>query len=375
MIYFDNAASTKPDDLVISDFLNKAKECYANPSSIHQLGMEYNFSIERIKTDILNSLKLDNSFDVIFTSGATESNNLAILGYALKNKNKGNHLITSKYEHDSVLNVFKYLETKGFNVTYLDILSNGEIDYNQLKSSINDQTILISIMCVNNELGSVNNLLKISEIINKYPKSFFHSDFAQTLGKEKVDFSLCDMITLSSHKIYGLKGIGCLIKKKKINIDPIILGGGQQNNLRSGTLDFPLISSLNVCIKECVKELDVNYLKVKNVHDYIFDNLEKIDGIKINSKKDWNPYILSFSLINKKASVVVEALSLNNIYVSSTSACNSKSKGASHVLLAFLNDENLAKNSIRLSFSKNNTIEEAKIFIQTLKEILNNIKG
>ena len=375
MIYFDNASSTRPLKECLDAFYVSSSDSFYNPNSIHAPAMKLFNEINRIKENFLKKLKLDSTYEVIFTSGASESNNLAILGYALKNRNRGNKVITCKIEHESVLEVFKYLEKIGFNVTYLNVNQNGEIDINEFKEAIDKNTILVSIMGVNNEVGNVLNITEIKEVIKAYPKCVLHSDLAQTLGKEKFDFSLLDMFTISAHKIYGIKGIGALIKKKKVMLEPLIHGGGQENGLRSGTLDYPSIVSFNVSLNYTIDHFEENYRKVKDLQTYLLNELSKIDEVSINNFKNSCPYIVNFSLKRKKASVVVEALSNKEIYVSSVSACNSKKEGASYVLLALNKSESDAHNSIRLSLSKDNTLEECKIFIEILKEILEKIRG
>ena len=216
MIYFDNASSTKPSETALKVFLETSEKFYFNPNSIHKYGMKEFNEIKHIKDKILSELKLYSTYDVLFTSGATESNNLAIRGYCLKNKGRGNHIITTKIEHESVLNVFKNLEDLGFKVTYLDINSEGKIDIENFKKMMDKDTILVSIMPVNNEVGNALNIKDINEIVKNYPKCVLHCDCAQTLGKYDFNYKLADLITISAHKIYGIKGIGALIKKKKI---------------------------------------------------------------------------------------------------------------------------------------------------------------
>ena len=375
MIYFDNAGSTRVDDRVLDEFILDNKKYYANPSSSHYLGLELSNKIEKIKKEILESLSLSYSlYDVIFTSGTTESNNLAIKGYVEANKNRGNHLITSKVEHPSVLNIFKELEKEGYKVTYLDVDIDGNVDLKTLKEVVGKNTILVSLMGVNNETGTILNLSKVKEIIKDFPKIVFHSDLAQVLGKIDFNYKLFDLMSISGYKVYGIKGIGALIKQKKINLKPQIIGGEQQNNLRSGTLPYPLIASLANAIKLAKLEKKKSYEIVLKIHDYLANELSKIDGIKVNLGKNSSPYILNFSLLHKKASVVSEALSNKEIYVSTKSSCESKINESSYVIYEFNHDESNARNSIRLSFSKYNTLEEAETFIKELKEILTKIK-
>ena len=374
MIYFDNASSTQPEKECIEIFSQASFECYQNPNSIHALGMLNYNKIQKTKQNCLKNLKLDNSYELIFTSGATESNNLAIKGYCYKNKNRGNKIITSTIEHESVLNVFKELENEGFEVVYLDVNENGTISMEDFEKNIDSKTILVSIMPVNNEVGNILNIKDIRNVVNKYPKCVFHGDCAQTLGKISFDYSLLDMITISAHKIYGLKGIGALIKKKKISLKPLNNGGGQENGIRSGTLDFPSIMAIDYTISEIVKNQDKFYKNIEVLRRFLKNELEKIDEIRLNIFPNQCPYILNFTLLKKKAAIVVEALSNKEIYVSSVSACNSKKEEPSHVLLALGRSVEDAKNTIRLSFSKHNTLEEAESFIAALKETLKEVK-
>ena len=379
MIYLDNAGSTIVDEEVLKLFIKDNNNNFANPSSLNGFGMKENYDIVNFKRDILNALKINPSiYDVIFTSGATESNNLAILGYARKNKNKGKHLITSKIEHPSVLNVFKELENEGFEVTYLDVKSNGTIDLDYFKSVLRDDTILVSLMHVNNECGCVLNLEEIKDVINKSnnKKVVFHSELAQTIGKEKVNCSLFDMFTISSYKIHGIKGIGALIKSRKIELEPLVYGGGQEFNLRSGTLSYPLIHSFSFIIQKYIRDFDKNYTYIKSLFDFALKELNKIEGIKVHDEfKKHCPFILNLSTLSKESSIVVEALSNKEIYVSTKSSCSSKLKVISHVIYELTKNEKEASNSIRISFSKYNNLEEINIFVKTLKELLSTIKG
>lgn len=375
MIYFDNASSTKPFLKVLETYYNENLNSYANPNSIHGFGMHNMSKVNRVRANILKQFNLDNSYEVIFTSGATESNNIAILGYCRKNKNKGKHIITSKIEHESVLNVFKELEKEGFVVTYLNVDKEGNIDLKELEEKIDSDTILVALMSSNNEVGSVLDIKKTSEITHKFHKCVFYSDIAQAVGKVKIDYKYIDMLGFSLHKIHGLKGNGILIKKKNINLEPIIYGGNQENGLRSGTLDFPGIMASNIAIEETFKNFDKNFKKVYEISTYLKENLSNNDEILVNNLNAKNPYIVSISLKTKLASVVVEALSNKEIYVNSVSACNSKVDAPSYVLLNMGMDEFRAKNVIRISLSEENTLEEAKEFIMTINDTLKNVRG
>ena len=377
MIYLDNAATTKVSKDVLKVYIENIDRYFANPSSIHYLGMEANNKINLAKISILNYLKLNtNEYDVIFTSSATESNNLAIKGYASKNHNRGNTIVTSKIEHASVIEVFKHLENEyNFNVKYLSADDNGNFLKEELENYINKDTILVSLSPINNELGLKLNIDQVKAYINKFPKCVLHLDLAQTLGKDNFNYSKGDLLTLSSHKIHGLKSIACLIKKKKILLNSILYGGGQEFGLRSSTMDLPLILSFTEAIKETTLNYSKNLLKVKEIYDFLVNELSKIDEVILHNSSNQSPFILNFSLKSKKASVVVEALSNKEIYVSSVSACSSKKEEPSYVLLALNKSLKEASNSIRLSFSYENTLEEAKIFIKELSNILDTIRS
>ena len=374
MIYFDNASTTKPREEVLKEFERASRENFANPNSIHKLAMENSANIERIKNNILKCLKLDyRKYDIIFTSGATESNNLAIYGFCMRNKKRFNHILTSNYEHASVLNVFKELEGLGFKVDYIKANSEGTIDLEDLKAHLDGNPVFVSFMGVNNEIGTVNDLKKIRSIIGE--NSIFHSDLVQGIGKAKLNLDALDMFTLTSHKIYGLKGCGALVKKKSVNLEKIIYGGGQQQDIRSGTLDYPSISAFNVAVELLMKEQNDEYIKIKEIHDYLVDELKKVDGVKVHNFKTSSPYIVSLSLTNKKASVVVEGLSNKDIFVNSESACYSKSDAKSYVLEAIGCNEVETSNPIRISLGMYNTLDEAKIFVEEFKKVLESIRS
>ena len=374
IIYFDNAATTKPFSDVLDSY-NKANESYfGNASSVHFLGANSLNIVNKAKQQILDFLKLRNH-EVIFTSGATEAINLGIKGYCLKNMNRGKHIITSIYEHPAVTESIKQLvDLFGFEVTYLNIDKNGVVDLEQLKKSIKDETILVAIMAANNEIGSINNLKDISFCLSSYPKIAFFSDTTQAIGKLNAEYYYCDMFVVAGHKIHGLKGTGCLIKKKNINLLPIINGGGQQDDYRSGTIDVPGSVSL-------AKAIRLNYLKLNQNFDYVCSLRDKLliyiernkDEFELNSFYD-NPYIVNFSTKKHKASVVVEALSNSGIYVSTISACHSRKEAISNVVLALKHNEKLASNTIRVSFSIDNTLEEVDVLINNIKRIIGEIR-
>ena len=374
-IYFDNASTTFVDESILESF-NKAIKTYpGNPSSIHKYGQESARIIEKSRELILSSLSLSNH-EVIFTSGATEANNLAIKGFALAHKNRGKHIIVSEVEHPSILETVKELEKDfGYRISYLHINNEGKVSLDELKSLIEDDTFLVSIMAVNNEIGSVNNIEEIAKYLKQFPKIVFHVDGVQALGKININYKDVDMITFTGHKIHGLVGSGCLIKRKGISLEAIINGGGQENNIRSGTYSLPLISTLALAISKAIKNQQDCFNKVKVLSNKLLEELKLMsDLIAINSNNKENPFVVNFSLKNHKASVVVEALSNRKIFVSSISACHSRGEPVSYVVKALTHDDVLAHNTIRISLDAQNTLEEVDIFIKEFKEIIGGLK-
>ena len=374
IIYLDNAATAKVDPEVLDSYNQITLKYFANPSSIHSLGQEASRLLDKSREQILNVLKLTHH-EVIYTSGATEANNLAIKGYCFANRSRGNHIITSASEHPSVLNTVLELKDFGYEVTILPVNEKGAIEVKNLKAAIKENTILVSLMMVNNETGAINPIKEVGEYLKKFPKIAFHVDMVQAMGKLPLDLENIDMFSVAGHKIHGLLGSGLLVKEKKIIIKAINNGGGQENNLRSGTNTLALSASLAKAIRIAVanQAKDYEHVKVlsKRLLDYLEDNQDKY---LINSHFEENPYIVNFSLLHHKASVVVEALSNRGIMVSSLSACHAKHEDYSAVVYAMTNDLNIAHNTIRVSFGRDNTLEEVEVLIKNLEEIIKEIK-
>lgn len=374
--YLDNAATTMPSKKVkkeINDFLNTT---YGNPSSLHDLGIISERRIKKTKKTIAGDLNCSSN-EIVFTSGGTESNNLAIIGYALKNKSKGNHVITTAYEHKSVLNSFKYLESIGFNVTYLPVGSQGEINKADLEKELTDETILVSIMHINNEVGRINPVQTFGKIIKDYNKKIiFHVDGVQSFGKFKIDLKNIDMYSFSAHKIHGIKGIGGLYLKKDISVNNIHFGGQQEKGIRPGTENLLGIMSLNVALEEAIemRKRNLNHVKKlkENLSNFIVENISD-SKINVNSY-DASPYILSVSFKDMMSEVLLHDLESKNIFVSTGSACNSKNESISYVLESMNLDENYIGGTIRFSFSKNNTMDEIDFVCKNLKESVKSIR-
>lgn len=373
VIYLDNAATTIANSEVLDAYVQAKRLYFANASSIHIPGQEANRMLEKAREQILNVLSVKNH-ELIFTSGATEANNLAIKGYCLKHKNRGKHIIVSRIEHPSVLECAKQLEEEfGFEVTYLPVDRNGVVEVETLKNAIRKDTILVSIMAVNNEIGSINPIHDVANLLSNYKTIAFHVDATQGIGKIILPLNEADMISFSGHKIHGLNSSGALIKRKKIELLPIMSGGGQEGNLRSGTNDVALAVSLAKAVRLENEKIDENCTKISAISQYLKSYLlSRPDLYELNSGD--NPYIVNFSTLTKKASVIVEALSTRGIMVSSTSACHAKEEPISYVVQALGKSDQLAHNTIRVSLSYENTLEDIKKFIEQLENIIKEIK-
>ena len=372
-VYLDNAATTKPIECfeILKDLP------FGNPSSLHDLGLKSKRKIIHSKEIIRKYLDVQRD-EIIFTSGATEANNLAIIGSVLRNKNKKNKLITTKIEHKSVLNSFKYLENLGFEVIYLDVDDKGKIDLKELEKNVDANTLLVSIMHINNETGVKQPIEEISKIVKrKNQKSIFHTDGVQAFTKYNISLKNIDLYTFSGHKIHGIKGVGGLYKSKNINIDSIIKGGQQEYNLRPGTENLFGITVLAEAVKKNIENIEKNKKHVKKLKERMINYLkDNIENLSINSENDkiYSDYILNISIKNILSEVLLHDLETKGIYISTGSACNSKSKKYSHVLEAIGLEENKLKGSIRISFSKNNTIEEIDYACIKMKKSIKEIR-
>lgn len=367
-VYLDNASTTFLSHGVKNEIKEFLDTTYGNPSSLHDLGLVSERYIKRTKKIIAKYLKIDTK-EIIFTSGGTESNNLAIIGTALKNKNQGKHLITSSYEHKSVLNSFKYLEGQGFKVTYLKPNPKGLITTESLQEALTEETILVSIMHINNEIGTINPINALGQVIKQYnPNIKFHVDGVQSFGKFALSMKDIDLFSFSAHKIHGLKGIGGVYIAKGKQLQNIHFGGQQENGLRPGTENLIGIKSLNKALDEAVHKIDDHLEHVNRLKRYIIKEIiSNIPDVSINGDiNNSSPYILSVSFQSMMAEVLLHELESKNIYISTGSACNSKSSDYSHVLESINLDENLLKGTIRMSLSRYSTIEEIHYFLKEL---------
>lgn len=370
MIYFDNAATTRPYKEALDAFIKVNEIHYANPSSIHSFGGRVEKLIAQSRKQIAGLLNIKEK-EVFFTSGGTESNNLAIKGTALQYQNRGKHIITSKIEHPSVTNTMKQLESIGYSVTYLDVNESGRVDPYAVEKAIQSDTILVSIMHVNNEVGSIQPIEEIGSILKHHPKVLFHVDGVQACGKVPVPLQggQVDLYSISAHKIHGLKGSGMLFVRDGVNISPLLTGGEQEGNIRSGTENTGGIVSFAKAMRMYMEESRESLGRMKDIQHYLRKELVTITGVNIHTPQGGHaPHILNFSIEDFKSEVVVHALDQYEVYVSTTSACSSKKSKPSQTLLSMGVGEDRADRAIRISLSYQNTMEEAERFIQLLKK-------
>ena len=372
-IYFDCASTVKPYPEVLKVFSDISMNDFANASSNHALGFQCSSILLRARTQLAKYLHVLPE-EVIFTSGASEGNNLAIKGIAYHNKGWAKRIITTKAEHPSVLNVFKKLEEEGFDVVYLDYDEEGKLDLEQLKEALKVPTSLVSVMSVNNEVGFIFPVDEIYSIVKKNSRAVVHVDATQSVTKENLNPSSYDLMTFSGHKIGGLKGSGVLVKKKNVVLDEQIIGGEQENGMRAGTTPLGLDCSIATALRLSMSTQNQRREQAKKITTYLREELSKIDEIEITSKGNCSPFMLSFALKLHKGSIIAESLSNMGVYVSTKSACSSREEGYSYVLKNAGYDEVIASNGIRLSFSGTEDMKDAVDFISALKEVLSSVK-
>ncbi len=376
MIYLDYSATTPTNKEVADSFYKACLDYPGNPNSMHYLGLAASKMIEKATEQIANLLKVKPS-EIIYTSGASESNNTVIKGVASKYKNRGKHIITTEFEHSSIYGPLTYLQKEGFEVDFVKTDKNGIIDIENLKELLREDTILVTVASVNSEIGIRQPVEEIGKLLKKYPKCFFHVDMTQSIGKDNISFENIDFASFSAHKFYGIKGVGCLIKKEKIVLEPLIHGGKSTTIYRSGTPPLPLIVSTSKALRLALENLSEKIEKVKELNTYLKNNLEKYEGVYINSNEHCIPHILNVSIIGVKPEVMQHALEEDEIYISTKTAC-SKS-GPSKGVLALTNDLERANSSIRISISSMTTKEEIDAFLKSfeknLKKLMSLKKG
>ena len=374
----DNSATTRCSDRACQLMVDLLTKDYGNPSSLHMKGIEAERFVETAKKKIAKTLRVSEK-EIIFTSGGTESNNLAIIGAAMANRRAGDHIITTSIEHASVENPMEFLKEQGFEITYLSVDENGIISLEELEEAVTEQTILVSMMQVNNEIGAIEPVAEAAELIKKKnPATLIHVDAIQSYGKmyiypKKLGI---DMLSVSGHKIHGPKGSGFLWVKEKTKLKPLILGGGQQKGMRSGTENVPAIAGLGEAAEEIYENLDEKRAHLYGLKQRFIDGIEKLEGTHVNGKtgEDSAPHIVSVSFEGIRSEVLLHSLEDRGIYVSSGSACSSnnhagKQKGSKTLRNIHLK-ENLLDSTLRFSFSVHTTEEEIDYALEVLGELL-----
>ncbi|SNR19206.1 Cysteine desulfurase [Lactobacillus delbrueckii subsp. bulgaricus] len=373
MIYFDNSATTKMAPEALETYSQVVTKIWGNPSSLHKLGDRAHGLLEASRKQVADLLGV-NTDEIYFTSGGTESNNTAIKGTAWAKREFGKHIITSSVEHASVANTFTELENLGFRVTRLPVDKEGRVNPEDLKAALDKDTTLVSIMGVNNEIGTIQPIKEISEILADYPNIHFHVDNVQALGKgiwDQVFTSQVDMMSFSSHKFHGPRGIGILYKKRGRMLMPLCEGGGQEKGLRSGTENLAAIAAMakaaRLLLTDEKEKADREYAIKEKISKYLAGK----PGIHIFSplKADFAPHILCFALEGIRGETLVHTLEDQDIYISTTSACASKKADEASTLVAMKTPDAIATSAVRLSFDESNTLEEADEFIAAFDEI------
>ncbi len=376
-IYLDNAATTRAYDEVTSYISEINDKFYGNPSSLHTKGIEAEKLVKQARQRIASSLGVTLS-EILFTSGGTESNNTAIMGYLLANKRKGNHIITSAIEHPSVLEVYRHLAANGYKVDILGVDSQGKIELDMLKSLVTNDTALVSLIYVNNETGAVQPIEEAAQIIKSINSStVLHVDGVQAFGKLQINpkKSGIDLMSMSSHKIHGPKGVGALYIKAGIKVNPLLFGGGQENKLRSGTENVPGVSGFGLAAELTFKALEENNTKLSELKKFFIAQLnEKTEGYLVISPNDGSPYILNVAFSNLKSEVMLHHLEEKGIFVSTGSACSSRKNTASHVLKAMNIESCYLQGAIRFSFSQFISREDIEYTVDVVRDIIPRIR-
>lgn len=366
--YLDNSATTKVCEKAKKNIIDALENCWGNPSSLHEKGIEADTLLLKARETLAKTLSCEKD-EIFFTSGGTEGNNLAVFGAAYANKRKGNRVITSAVEHPSVQKAFDRLENEGFEVIRVGTDEFGTLDFSALEDAVNEKTVLVSIMAVNNEVGTIQPIDKITALIKrKNSPALFHIDAVQAFGKLPLNVKKlgADLMTVSSHKIHGPKGVGALFIKKGTKLTPVAVGGGQERDIRPGTEPMPAIAGFMGAVEELTVKASLE--KITTLRDGFTEELRKRDGIVINSPDDALPYIVNISLPGYRSETLLNFLSDSGFYVSSGSACAKGHK--SHVLTAMKLPDRLIDSSLRISLSRFTTEEELNAFVEALDKAM-----
>lgn len=367
MIYFDNAATTKIYDDALTSYVQVSQKFFGNPSSLHQLGVDAYQVLTKARAQVASLLSVQPE-EIFFTSGGTESNNWAIKGTALEKSVFGKHIITTKIEHPSVLQTCKQLERFGFEVTYLDVNSKGIVSVDQLKENLRKDTILVSVMAVNNEVGAVQPIAEIAQVLEAYPSIHFHVDAVQAVERasQLLAIGRIDLLSLSAHKFHGPRGVGIMYKKFGRKIQALLTGGGQEKGERSTTENLPGIVATTKALRMAQEENSVT----GDLRSKLWKELATKQEIRIFSPEDGASHVLCFAIKGVRGEVVVHAFENHGIYISTTSACSSKKADSSSTLYAMDVPTEWATGAVRVSFSNDNTKEEVEQFIDVLHQLM-----
>lgn len=373
MIYFDNSATTKVHPEVLTTYTKVSEAIWGNPSSLHKMGENAYNLLEQSRAQIAELLGCQKE-EIFFTSGGTEGDNWAIKGTALEKGIYGKHLITTQVEHPAVLNSMKQLEKLGFEVTYLPVDENGRVSVLDLKQALRKDTILVSVMAVNNEVGTIQPLKEIARVLTDHPKVHFHVDAVQAVGKGLTDLIMderVDLVTFSGHKFHAPRGVGFLYKKAGRKLAPLLSGGGQEKNLRSSTENLPAIAAMAKALRLLLENETKNVAHEQAIRQKIFEHLQAFDKVTLFSQLDdkFAPHILCFAIAGVRGETIVHAFEDQGVFISTTSACSSKKVQVSSTLHAMQVDDKIATSAVRVSLDENNTMAQADKFNQIFDDI------
>ncbi|WP_433743706.1 cysteine desulfurase family protein [Falsibacillus pallidus] len=371
MIYFDNSATTKPYEEVLESFIKVSRDFYGNPSSLHGFGAKADQLLQHARKQTAEIMGVHPS-EIYFTSGGTEGNNLAIKGAAVQHASKGRHIVTSQIEHPSVIEACEELEKQGFSVDYLPVKSDGSVDIEDVKRAVRNETILVSLMHVNNEVGTIQPIKEIGKWLSKHSQALFHVDYVQGCGKIPLSFEegFIDLCTVSGHKIHGLKGTGFLYIKSGVQITPLFSGGNQESKMRSGTENTAGMVAFAKALRMTEEKRKTSIKHLWYLRNYLYNEILQIQGTVMNTPIDGAaPHIINFSIPGVKGEVLVHALEQVNIFVSTTSACSSRQKKTSRTLTSMGIPREQAEGSIRVSLSYGNSVAEAERFVSAMRNI------
>lgn len=373
MIYFDNSATTKVHPEVLTTYTKVGEAIWGNPSSLHKMGENAYNLLEQSRAQIAELLGCQKE-EIFFTSGGTEGDNWAIKGTALEKGIYGKHLITTQVEHPAVLNSMKQLEKLGFEVTYLPVDENGRVSVEELKQALRKDTILVSVMAVNNEVGTIQPIKEIAQVLADHPKVHFHVDAVQAVGKGLTDLIMderVDLVTFSGHKFHAPRGVGFLYKKSGRKLAPLLSGGGQEKNLRSSTENLPAIAAMAKALRLLLENETKNVAHEQAIRQKIFEHLQAFDKVTLFSQLDdkFAPHILCFAIAGVRGETIVHAFEDQGVFISTTSACSSKKGQVSSTLHAMQVDDKIATSAVRVSLDENNTLSEADKFNQIFDDI------